>query len=53
MANPEDECCNQGVAHPATKRHTLEDEEEEMDKRYLDSRVTATITRVLKSFSWL
>ena len=61
MSEPSHHCCS---PHPAIKRHTEEhnyneafiDEDidnEENKLHYMNSRVTATITRVLKSISWL
>ena len=51
-------CCS---PHAATKRHTEEQEQGDSrstsrrhtEDQQVDSRVTATVTRVLKSFSWL
>jgi len=63
LSQPSHHCCS---PHPAIKRHTDEydyndddnfideDVEDESNfKQYVNSRVTATITRVLKSISWL
>jgi len=65
LSIPDHKCCN---SHLAIKRHTedLDDIEELSDSKdssnkeetkdnlnFVNSRVTATITRMLKSFSWL
>ena len=66
LANPDHKCCN---SHLAIKRHTedqIDDIEDLSDNKdnsnneetgdnlnFVNSRVTATITRILKSISWL
>ena len=56
LSQPNHKCC---APHPAIKRHTdnqLNEEEDAVSNNglnYINSRVTATITRVLKSISWL
>jgi len=63
LSKPSHHCCS---PHPAIKRHTeehnynddfidkdIENIEDKNKLQYMNSRVTATITRVLKSISWL
>ena len=63
LSEPSHHCCS---PHPAIKRHTeehnynddfidedIENIEDKNKLQYMNSRVTATITRVLKSISWL